>query len=201
MFIPRKIDPDRPEELQSKGAILGHVQDIHNRLWGVREIRATKHGFDLYYGVRVSTRGTYLNGGPGLILTKELKDFWEVNKIKLHGVIFDLPAGRTTLKRARNRLMFNHRIAWSNFWSERIGDLSNLSAHEFARRHGIPKAQVFENRRKILGIRARPFGWWRDPRHVEVLRSTITFREKAEKLGIGITHAKRLTDRARQLAA
>jgi hypothetical protein len=76
-------------------------------------------------------------GLPRLIPTRELRDFWHTNRARLNGFIYDLPAGRTTLKRARQRLGFNSRDDISEFWTERIEDLELLSAHEFAATYGV----------------------------------------------------------------
>jgi hypothetical protein len=39
--------------------------------------------------------------------------------------------------------------------------------------------------------------WWREPELLEVLRSNVPLRVMGERLGISISHAKRLRDRAR----
>jgi hypothetical protein len=176
--------------------ILGQVRDVEGSLWDVRQIRDTKHSFDLLFGSPEPRLGSYRGGLPRLIATQPLIDFWEVNKTKRDGVLFDLPAGRTTLKRVRRRFGFNNLEDISEFWMERIEDLDELSAREFAMRHKVNIQVVFETRRKLLGNRARNPGWWRKPRPLKILRSNITLREMGEKLVISISHAKRLRDRA-----
>src|ERR1022692_1313838 len=52
--------------------------------------------------------GSYRGGLPRLIATQPLIDFWEANRTKRDGVLFDLPAGRTTLKRVRRHLGFHN---------------------------------------------------------------------------------------------
>lgn len=177
--------------------IIGHVRDVEGSLWDVRQIRETKHGFDLLFGSPDSRLGSYKGGLPRLIATKPLLDFWKANRAKRGGVVFDLPAGRTTLKRVRRRLGFNYLDELSEFWDERIEDLEALSAREFAMRHKVDIQVVFETRRKLLGNVARNPGWWRKPRPLKILRSKITLREVGERLGISTSHAKRLRDRAR----
>jgi hypothetical protein len=181
-----------------KAAILGHVRDVEGGLWDVRDIRDTRHGFDLLFGSPDPRLGSYRGGLPRLIATQPLIDFWEANRTKRDGVLFDLPAGRTTLKRVRRHLGFHNLDDISEFWKERIEDLEALSAREFAIRHEVDIQVVFDTRRKLLGKRARDPGWWRKPRPLKILRSNITLREMGEKLDISITQAKRLRDRARR---
>lgn len=106
--------------MKRKATILGQVRDVEGGLWDVRELRDTKHGFDLLFGSPVHHLGSYGGGLPRLIATRSLKNFWEVNRTKRDGVIFDLPAGRTTLKRVRRRLGFHSLKDLSKFWKKRI---------------------------------------------------------------------------------
>jgi EamA-like transporter family len=116
--------------MKRKATILGQVRDVEDGLWDVRDLRDTKYGFDLLFGSPVHRLGSYRGGLPRLIATRSLKDFWEVNRTKRDGVIFDLPAGRTTLKRVRRRLGFHSLRDLSKFWKKRIEDLETLSAME-----------------------------------------------------------------------
>jgi hypothetical protein len=184
--------------MKRKATILGQVRDVEGGLWDVRQIRDTKYGFDLLFGSPEHRLGSYRGGLPRLIATQSLVDFWDANRTKRDGVLFDLPAGRTTLKRARRRLGFHSLDDLSEFWRDRIEDLEALSAREFAVRHNVDIAVVFDTRTKLLGRRARQVGWWRKPRPLKILRSNIPLREMGEKLGISITQAKRLRDQARQ---
>ena len=120
----------------------------------------------------------------------------QANKTNRDGALFDLPAGRTTLKRARRRLGLNDNQDLKDYWNERIPELETLSAREFAARHNLDVGLVFDSRLRVLGKRARELNWWRTPDTLDILRSNITLREVGEKLGIGTTHAKRLRDRA-----
>ena len=176
--------------------VLFQVRDVENDLWDVREIRATRHGFDVLYGSPVYRLSNY-RSGPCLIVTKELFAHWEANKTNRDGALFDLPAGRTTLKRARSRLGLNDNQDLKDYWNERIHELETLSAREFAARHNLDVGLVFDSRLRVLGKRARELNWWRTPDTLDILRSNITLREVGEKLGIGTTHAKRLRDRTR----
>lgn len=193
-FSSRSPKTKQPPKM--KYPVLYQVRDIDNDLWDVRDVRTTKHGFDVLYGSRVYRLTNYRNG-PGLIVTKELFDFWEANKTKRDGVLLDLPAGRTTLKRARKRYGFNNCRDLKDFWTEHIPELRTLSAREFAARHNLNVQWVFDSRFRVLGKRARDLNWWRTPETLAVLRSGITLREIGEKLGIGTTHASRLRSRAR----
>ncbi|MGD0499726.1 MAG: hypothetical protein ABSC23_14960 [Bryobacteraceae bacterium] len=87
--------------------IIGHVRDVEGGLWDVRQIRDTKHGFDLLFGSPVPRLGSYRGGLPRLIATRPLIDFGDANRTKHDGVLYDLPAGRSTLKRVRHRLGFH----------------------------------------------------------------------------------------------
>lgn len=178
--------------------ILFTVTDVEGSLWDVRTVRDTKHGFDLLFGSpSASHLGSYRGGLPRLIATQPLYDFWMANRTKHNGTIFDLPAGRTTLKRVRQRLGFNYFDDVSEFWHERSDDLELLSAREFATRHNVPVELVFDMRRRLLGKRARPIGWWTHPSSLQVLQSNIPLREMGEKLNISISQAHRLKYRAR----
>lgn len=193
----RRVGSAKPvTRIKRNPKILGQVRDVEGSLWDVRQIRDTKHGFDLLFGSPDSHLGSYRGGLPRLIATKPLMDFWEANKTQHDGVLYDLPAGRTTLKRVRHRFGFNYLNDLSAFWMERIEDLEELSAREFAMRHKVDIQVVFPTRRRLLGNWARNPGWWRKPRPLKVLQSKITLREMGEKLDISISHAKRLRDRA-----
>ena len=76
--------------------ILGQVVDVEGSLCDLRQIRDTRHGFDLLFG-SPTRPGVYRDGLPRLIATRALADFWEAHQTKQR-VLFDLPAGRATLK-------------------------------------------------------------------------------------------------------
>jgi hypothetical protein len=177
--------------------VLSRVQDVEGCFWDVLEMRDTKHGFDLLFGAPAPQTGSDSFGIPRLIVTQPLFDFWDAHRTTYNGLLFDLPAGRTTLKRARHRLGFNRQLDLSNFWQQHIEDLKALSAREFAARHDVDLKVVWETRLKLLGRSARELDWWRKTRPLKILRSKITLREMGEKLSISISQAKRLSDRAR----
>jgi hypothetical protein len=186
------------KRMKRKSTILGQVRDVEGGLWDVRQIRDTKHGFDLLFGSPTPRLGSYRGGLTRLIATQPLIDFWEANRTKHDGVLYDLPAGRTTLKRLRHRLGFHYLDDLSEFWKERLEDLAALSVREFAMRHKVDVDVVSDTRMRLLGRRARELDWWRKPRPLKILRSNITLREMAGKLCISISQAKRLRDRARR---
>jgi len=174
----------------------GTVLDVEDRLWVVRQIRRTKHGFPLLFGTPAPAEPAELVRLPKLIPTKALIDFWHRNRTNF-GPTFDLPAGRTTLKRVRYRFGFHMQRDLSAFWHDRIEDLKNLSAREFAERHHISFHRVEETRFKILGRTARPLGWWKTPEILAILRAGMSCRQIGQKLGIGLSHASRLRKTAR----
>ncbi|MBV9507589.1 MAG: hypothetical protein JO323_21555 [Acidobacteriia bacterium] len=182
--------------MKRKSVIIDQVYDVEGHLWDVREIRESRHGFDLLFGSPDSHLGVYRGGLPRLIATQSLIEFWDANRTKHDGILFDLPAGRSTLKRIRRRFGFNYLDNLSEFWKERLDDLETLSAREFARRHNVNVQVVFDTRPKILGRRARQIGWWRTPERLEILRSKLSLREVGEHLSISISQAHRLRRQA-----
>ncbi|MBV8866308.1 MAG: hypothetical protein JO210_13025 [Acidobacteriaceae bacterium] len=184
--------------MQRKYPILGEVKDVDGDLWDVRDVRDTRHGFDLYFGTPVNNHGAYRGGLPRLIATKALQDFWEAHRTQGWGFLYDLPAGRTTLKRVRKRLGFNYRDDLTEFWTDRLEELASSSAREFATRYGVDRSVTFERRRRMLGKRARQIGWWRTPKICGILLSNSTLSQVGQSLGISISHAKRLRDQAKQ---
>jgi hypothetical protein len=183
--------------MQLKYPVLGQTHDVEGYLWDVRDVRTTRHGFDLLFG-SPAPRGRDGCGLPRLIATKSLIDFWEVNRLR-PGTLFDLPAGRTTLKRVRYRFGFNHVEDRSAYWRARIHDLATMKPRDFALRHGVTPETAFEWRAKLVGRRARKLGWWRESEPLAILQSTLTPNEMCRKLGISRSHVQRLTARARSL--
>jgi hypothetical protein len=195
--------PVNPSSVRYRGPkrlmfpICGEVKDVDGVWWDVRDVRDTRHGFDLCFGTPANDHGAFRGGLPRLIATEALRDFWEANSIKGHGFLYDLPAGRTTLKRVRGRLGFNQRDDTREFFADRAEDLESLSVREFAARYGIAQAVAYDWRRRIVGRRARPGGWWRKAKFLRILHADLTLIETGRRLGIGTSHAKRLRDRAR----
>ena len=174
-----------------KYPICGQVNDVYGTQWNVREVRTTKHGFDLHFGNPVS-EGDYPTGLPRIIATKALIDYWDANRTAIRKV-FDLPAGRTTLKRVRQRFHFHVNRDTTKFYEDRRRDLETLSAREFMQKHGVSSYHCLSNWRfKTIGQVSRPLGWWRTPETIKVLLSKLTLKETALKLDIGTSHVHRL---------
>ncbi len=191
--------PTRPMEIPGKKynyPIIGATRDVEGRWWWIRQIRETKHGFDLLFGTRVSRTEAYPTGFPGIIATQPLLDYWETNKTRHDSTINNLPAGRSTLKRVRCRYGFHVLNDAAEFYQENIDDLRTLTPRQFARKHKLNVNVVSGARFRHLGPVAREIGWWRQPRVLNILLSHLTLREKGLKLGIGTSQAHRLTIRA-----
>jgi hypothetical protein len=181
-----------------KWPVIGEARDVFGNPWFVRDIRTTKHGFDLLFGSRdEADRKNW--GLPRLIPTRELIDYWEANRTNRDCVIYDLPAGRTTIKRVRHRLGFHLPNDVAAQWRARLDDLKTLKPREFATRYNMKADVVKDARRRLLGRTARPFGWWQTPETLSILHSGLKLREIGQKLGIGTTHVRRLKLRALEL--
>ena len=177
--------------------IIDQVRDVEGGLWDVREIRDTKFGFNLIFGSPESRRG---NCKPRLIATQELYDHWEANKERYgEGLLYSLPAGRSTLKRVRRRLGFNCMEDMLEFWVERIDDLATLTPRQFAARHKVTWLRVFDWRRKLLGSEVREPNWWMEREAIDVLLAGKTLKETGRVLGISTSHVFRLRARAMEL--
>ena len=150
------------------------IKDALGLEWDIKEARETKYGFDIYYGKRKNPTG-YDAGGPNrLIYTNELKAFWENCALKHDGTIYDLPVGRTTLKRARLALGFNWDKDSEKFWHKRKGELKTLTPREFEEKYQhqeITGNRMSAWRLKIVGGKARPSGWWKEPEVLKLLLS------------------------------
>jgi hypothetical protein len=150
------------------------IKDALGLEWDIKEARPTKHGFDLYYGKRKNATAYDVGGPNRLIYTNELKAFWERCSPRHDGTIFDLPAGRTTLKRARVALGFNWDRDSERFWRKHRHDLETLSPREFEKKHKdheITGSRMSFWRLRIVGGRARPLGWWKRPDVLKLLLS------------------------------
>ncbi len=185
--------------VKRKYVVLAQVKDVFGDIWDVRQIRPTKHGFDLLYGSPEPGSQKYWGGPPRLIAHQPLVDYWETNQATIR-MIYDLPGGRTTFKRLRHHLGFNYHRDLNTFYMQRIDDLEHLTTRQFAARHNVDYNVASDARRKLLGRFARPLGWWRKARPLKILQSGILLRQIAEKLGISTSQAHRLRERARALA-
>jgi hypothetical protein len=180
-----------------KYPVIGETRDADGHLWYVRQVRETKHGFDLLFGSPESRVHPLPTGLPRLIPTQALKDFWEANKTRQDCTVYDLPAGRTTLKRVRQRWGFHVPKDIEKFWRKNIDDLRTLSTRQIAEKHGLNACRVSDARLRMIGKTARELGWWREPRVMNLLLSRLTLREIGEKLGVGTSHVGRLRQRVR----
>ena len=171
--------------------------------WDIKEARATKYGFDLYYGRRTNPGQYYASGPYRLIYTNELKAFWEQCALKHDGTIFDLPAGRTTLKRARLALGFNWDKDSDRFWRKHKEDMRTLTPREFAKKHKaleLTGDRMSFWRLRILGGKARQFDWWKD---LDVLKLLLSEEKSLNQIRavlgekISVTHAARLRRKAK----
>jgi hypothetical protein len=183
----------------TKFPIVGETKDVDGYRWDIRDIRTTRHGFDLYFGTPNNDHGAYREGGNrALILTEALLSFWQENRLKGHGFLFDLPAGRTTLKRARRKLGLNFLDDRAEFWMDRVEDLGSLSVREFSARHEVGKDVTSSWRLKIVGPVARQLDWWQTPAIRKILLSGMTLIRVGRSLGISTSHAFRLRIKAQQ---
>ncbi len=187
---------DQSPEVHRNFPKLGEITDIENTLWDVREIRPTKHGFDMHYGTRTSRASNA--GKPRLIATIDLMEFWSANGTRRDGLLFDLPARRSSLASMRTRIGFNIHDDADAFWEDRLADLASLSSQEFAIRHGVTPCSAASRRYRIFGSTLRPRGWWRKRKVVTLLLSSQSLRKVGAKLGISSCHAFHLRARARQ---
>lgn len=176
---------------RSKNAVVGRVKDFNKAEWNLREVRPTKHGFDLCFGTPRSTYYGPYCGAPKLIVTKALRDYWHRNRTKKLHFFLDLPATSSSLNLTLRRLRFFHREDVKAFWKDRIEDLGTLSTREFAAKHGVTPAAAFEWRLKLVK-RGRPAGWWRAPGILKVLLSNMPLGEAGRELGIAISEVQRL---------
>lgn len=186
------VTPLLKSSKKCKYPIIGKTRDVEGRWWWIRDVRQTKHGFDLLCGSLISRSTPYPVGPPGVIPTKPLLDFWDANRCKRDCTVYDFPAGNTTLMHVRRRYGFDVHAATDIFYRERIDDLRTLTPSQFAAKHNVSAHVVYAMRKRYLGRTSRETGWWREPRVINILLSRLTFRERARKLGIGTTHARRL---------
>ena len=179
------------------------IKDALGLEWDILEARETKYGFDIYYGRRHNAVGLECGGPLRLIYSQELKSFWEKNSIRMDGTLFDLPAGRTTLKRARTALGFHWDRDSERFWRKRKKDMQELKPREFEQKHKeyhITRHRMSFWRRRMLGPKGRrPIGWWKDPEILRILLSGKSLNQMRAILPekISTTHAKRLRTRAK----
>ncbi len=198
-----KINPPKPYSPMSifkKEKRWEQIFDVDGSLWEVREARATKYGFDLLFGYPGNSHlPPRLIGPSRLIATPALVNFWETYRTE-EGYIYDLPAGRSTIKRLRRRLKLNLPVDRRKLWKKRAIDLKTLPTNDFAERYNVSKTVSTDWRYRIFGRTTRPDNWWRHPEALAVLRKKgLKLKEIALALKITTSHAHRLRALAAQL--
>ena len=124
--------------------IIGSATDWSGRLWDVREIRHTHHGFNIFVGwPKGEPRG---RGGRGvaIILTAELAQYLTVTRPKY----VDLPIGDTTVKYLRRILGLNW--SWDDWWLDRQDDLLSLTLIDFCNKHACSVGAASQRRASFL---------------------------------------------------
>jgi hypothetical protein len=144
--------------------LIGKAKDAWGDMWDVRESRPTAHGFDILIGWPEGLRGKGF-GGPRAIATPQLLAYMELHSLDRDGSIYDLPVGRTTVRRLRRLMGMNYYEASYDWWIERMPDLALMDGVEFARLHGVHGAAVSIWRKELLGEKRLrdPFWWKEDP--------------------------------------
>ena len=178
-----------------KATIIGTSRDFEGFVWDVRESRPTNHGFDLLLGWPFlgaePQRGKGF-GGPRIIPTRELQAYWDGNQLARDGAIYDLPAGRTALKRVRALFGFNLYLANESWWLDRLSDLADMSGADFSRKHNVCESEVSIAHKSFFGSRQRPNGWYREPSTKSLLVSGLPHAYVADQLSISMGASARL---------
>ncbi|MGA7412098.1 MAG: hypothetical protein WBW33_16600 [Bryobacteraceae bacterium] len=168
-------------------------------LWDVQETRATRHGFSLYFG-RPADKDTACHGRRArLIVTKALEDYWQAIRATGHGALFDLPASKNSLQRARRQLGLRYHDDVKAFWTERIEDLESLPPLELAAKYEVNSERAQYWRRRLVGLRVKPVAWWRTPEIRAILLSDKPLSQVSQELGIKRHYACELRRRAKRI--
>jgi hypothetical protein len=183
-----------------KYPVIGQVRDVDGSSWDIRDVRATKYGFDLLWGTPEPGPGAPPRNWLQLILTKELRDFWSENKTKHKGFLCDLPAANSTLNHARKRLGFKWPEDVAKFWTEHIKDLRMLRPRQFEAKYGMDRGDICYWRSRLAATQPRRSGdWWRTPETLGILLSGKPIREISLALGVSPCHAYTLRARAKKV--
>jgi hypothetical protein len=177
---------------------VARVRDVGDVLWDVQEMRATKHGFSLYFGRPADEDTVCYHGHPRLIVTKALEDYWQAIRAIGHGALFDLPASKQALQRARRQLGLRYHDDVKAFWTERIEDLESLAPRDVAAKYGVRSETAQCWRRRLVGRRIKPVGWWRTPEIRAILLSNKPLGQVSQELKITRHYACELRCRAKQ---
>lgn len=177
---------------------VARVRDVGDVLWDVQETRATRHGFSLYFGRPADEDTATYRGRPRLIVTKALEDYWQAIRTTGHGVLFDLPASKHSLQRARRQLGLRYHDDVKAFWMEHIEDLESLPPLELSAKYGVESARAQFWRRRLVGRRTKPAGWWRTPEVRASLLSDKPLSQVSQELEIKRHYAGELRRRAKR---
>ncbi len=190
--------PVSEETTFNEGTTVARVRDVGDVLWDVQETRATRHGFSLYFG-RPADEGTACyRGHPRLIVTKALEDYWQALRATGHGALFNLPASKHLLQRARRQLGLRYHDDVKAFWMEHIEDLESLPPLELSAKYGVKSARAQFWRRRLVGPRTKPVGWWRTPEIRAILLSDKSLNQVSQELDINRHYACELRRRAKR---
>lgn len=186
------------ENSVTEDATVARVRDVGDVLWDVQETRATRHGFSLHFGRPADENIACYHGHPRLIVTKALEDYWYAIRATGHGALFDLPASKQALQCARRQLGLRYHDDAKAFWTERIEDLESLPPLELAAKYEVKSGRARFWRRRLVGPRTRPAGWWRTPEICAILLSDKPLRQLSEELKIKRHYACELRRRAKR---
>ena len=85
------------------------IADVDGKVWDVQETRATKHGFELHFGMPAAGQRALQIPGPYLIATHSLIEFWRAHDGEQGGSALDLPAPKPQINCLRRRFGFHFR--------------------------------------------------------------------------------------------
>jgi hypothetical protein len=176
--------------------LIGHTRDVFGQAWDVREERPTAHGFPLRFGWPCLDDGEPQRGkgygGPRLIPTRALYRYWWRLGMRRDGSIYDLPVGKTAIKRLRRMLGLNMYDLHRHWWMERIAELHDLSCTAFATKYELDLSTVSEARKEFFGTRIRPARWWELPEYTAMLTANLATGKIADELKIAPSSVRRL---------
>ena len=116
-----------------------------------------------------------------MIITRKLSDYLERNRESPDQI--ELPIGIATIRVIRRRLGHNLNDQANQWWVDRLGDLSNLTVAEFAKKYNRKRGAVERARLLLVGKKLRDQFWWRSDPARSILLSDIPQTEKAANGG------------------
>lgn len=174
-----------------QSTIIGSAIDIWGYKWDVREDRKTAHGWPVRIGWPAGEpRGKAGAGGPRIIVTPQLAAHLESVRAAPGG--HGLPIGMTALKRLRRLLGHHRQIDRAEWWSDRAGDLADLTIEAFAARHQVGAGAVLNARHALFGPVLRPAGWWRAPDIAQLILADLPIATIADEFGLSASTVRRL---------